>query len=106
MWKYLISHRQLLLRAVKSPGYLTRIDLLFTNVSFMQISTSFNGLSVYEADPGELGVTQAALPYSGYKVFKLTDSIGFGYVVGASFIHREDNREYNEDSQLNNILSF
>jgi hypothetical protein len=56
VWKYTISHRQLVLRSVKDPmqGISTRIDLLFKPVVWMSLPTSFSDLRVEEANPEQV----------------------------------------------------
>ena len=50
MWKYGVSHAQLLLRSVKGAAHSTRIDVLFVNVKRLDLPTSLNGLRIERAD--------------------------------------------------------
>lgn len=72
----------------------------------MQIPTSFNGLCIYEADRDELMAFQRRAKAAHHKVFRLTTSLGIGYVEAAAFTYIEDDQEYDEPSQLNDMASF
>ena len=45
---------RLLLRSNRAPGYPTRLEVLFMNVKYLSIGTSFEGLTISEITPGEI----------------------------------------------------
>ncbi len=46
LWLHVVSHRNLLLRSVKSPTEATRVDILFHNVRALQIPTLMDSLRI------------------------------------------------------------
>jgi hypothetical protein len=46
VWRFTVSHSQLLLRSVKGRGHSTRIDVLFKGVDTIELPTSFDGLRI------------------------------------------------------------
>jgi hypothetical protein len=104
IWKYTVSHRELLLRSVKGPvqppqrkmppGPTTRFDVLFTNVAAIHLPTRFDGLTILEAEENEkkelpLLPAEAASP-KYYKVFIVRGTDFSGYVIAADVFWHED----------------
>jgi hypothetical protein len=48
LWHYSVSYSQLLLRAIDESARPNRMDVLFTNVEFMQVRNRYSTLSVAE----------------------------------------------------------
>ena len=84
IWKYGVSHAQLLLRSVKDAAHSTRIDVLFVNVKRLDLPTSLNGLRIERADDH----------------FRLCGSDWQGSVVAGNFAHAEDDGEYHAPSPV------
>ncbi|EFH88284.1 hypothetical protein [Ktedonobacter racemifer] len=110
VWKYTISHRQLVLRSVKDTkqGISTRIDLLFKPVAWMSLPTGFSDLRVEEASPEHVefmttisGVTLQ----DSEKLFVLQGKQSQGYVAASLYALDESTREFDEPDIWGN-LSF
>jgi hypothetical protein len=52
VWRYVVSHRQLLLRSSRTPEVTTRLELLFKNVSAIKLPTHLDALRVRELHDG------------------------------------------------------
>ncbi|HEY4114599.1 MAG TPA: hypothetical protein VGM17_11130 [Rhizomicrobium sp.] len=87
LWKYTVSHRQLLLRNVKSPAEPTRIDLLFKDVKGLNLATILHGIRIdLQGDS------------SGKETYRIDSSNFSGFVLASAFAHLTDDREYNDPS--------
>lgn len=88
MWRYTVSHRQLLLRSTQTEDFPTRIDVLFKPVHWMNLPTQLTGLIFELADPEQ---AQSLSEASGMafdqeaKVFVVRGSNYQGYVVAAVY---------------------
>jgi hypothetical protein len=51
VWRYTVSHAQLLLRSTQTDTFPTQIDVLFKLVDWMSLPTHLTGLIVEFADP-------------------------------------------------------
>jgi hypothetical protein len=102
IWKYIVGHRQLLLRSVKSAEHPTRIDVLFKGVSQFHLPTVLNGLFIANGSRGR-----------GVKLFTLRESVAYakklklftvkgvdfeGYVTALAVFNHEDQGEYSDPS--------
>jgi len=101
IWRYVVSHRQLLLRSPKSESASTRVDVLFKDVSFMCLSADLSGLSIQEADV-ELRETLQTIPTISkcHMLLILQAAPILQYVVAAAYISSEDDKEYYDPSAL------
>lgn len=110
VWKYTVSHGQLLLRSTKSPDCSTRIDVLFKGVSEFHLPASFVGLSITDASDSEVRIlcTLRKTPslQKDVRVFKLQGKDFLGYVAALAVFCHEDEGEYYDPSFFakNNIL--
>lgn len=110
VWKYTISHRQLILRSVKDEkrGISTRIDLLFKPVAWMSLPTGFSDLQVEAASPEhvEFMTTISGVTLQGSeKLFVLRGNHSRGYVAASVYACDESTREHDEPDIWGN-LSF
>ena len=88
MWRYDVSHAQLLLRSVKSEGHDSRVDVLFKNVRSINLPTSFTGLRI-NRDGNQFTVSGAEWS---------------GEVIAGACFHAEDSGEYFDPSPFADSL--
>ena len=104
MWQYTVGHSQLLLRSVKRDDFVTRVDVLFKNVSVIQLPTTFDALSISELSEGE--EISHILPdfrhEKGKKNFVVRGSQSqvVGYVIAGALAFHEDDLEYHDPSHF------
>ena len=87
VWAYTVSHRQLLLRSVKSATDQTRINLLFKNVRALNLISTLQGIRIEASDQ--------ASDKTRYEIESLNFS---GFVLASAFAHRTDDQEYGAPS--------
>lgn len=101
MWKYTVSHQQLLLRSTKSPDFPTRIDVFFKGVEQFHLPTILEGLFIREATEAEIGslcsLREASFP-KNVKVFVVRGRGYVGYIAASLTVFHEDQGEYNDPS--------
>lgn len=102
VWRYSVSHRQLLLRSNKENRWGTRIELLFKNVQFMAVPPLFmSGLEICQcaadesALPDHLRKFPVKVPW-----YRLTGASVEGYVAAGAFFTHEDELDYCDPSGL------
>jgi hypothetical protein len=101
VWRYTVSHRQLLLRSNKVSPETRRIEILFKDVSFMQIGPSFRGLEITICDPHAISDLKTLNLEIGTRSLYLLRGEGFrGFIAAGSMTVHEDEREHNEPSAL------
>jgi hypothetical protein len=97
-WLYTVSHSTLLLRSIKEPGVLTRIDLVFKPVRYLMIPTTLDGLDLYQVEPRELDAELAASigPIdSNDRLFALAGPTGRWWIVsGVAAWHEDDGSDF------------
>jgi hypothetical protein len=98
IWSYTVSHGQLLLRSTRSPERATQIDVLFKNVSALSLSTTFDGLEVFDDEDAVLPVF--AKPIHGRRVFIVRACDVEYYVVAGAVFHVESQASHNDSSPL------
>jgi hypothetical protein len=102
LWSYSPSFNQLLIRGNMSIDFPKRIDVLFSNVAYLNLPTDFIGLTMELASPEQARSISSqssgrSLPQS-YKVFMVRGQKYEGYVVAARYAVDESTRPYNEPS--------
>ena len=60
LWRYVVSHGQLLLRSNPSSRHKSRIEVLFKGVEWLNLPTTLNGLAIYTASSDEQKQFEAA----------------------------------------------
>ena len=101
MWRYSVSLGQLLLRSVKTSAQQYRIDLLFMNVSAINLIPSLDGIAINVVEPNAVSLPSIVTDaLRERKVYQITTSGFSGYVVALSFTSHEDEGEYYEPSAL------
>ena len=102
IWKYTVSHSELLVRSTKSTEFSTRIDVFFKGVTEFHLPTIFTGLSVVEVSDAvaqKLCILRQAPCLSGkVKIFKIQGNDFVGYVVALIALSHEDEGEYDAPS--------
>ncbi|HEU5378087.1 MAG TPA: hypothetical protein VFV38_21910 [Ktedonobacteraceae bacterium] len=111
VWKYTISHRQLILRSVKDQerGISTRIDLLFKPVAWMSLPTSLSDVRVEEASPEHvqfMTTTSGVTLQGSEKLFVLQGNQTQGYVAASLYALDESTREFDEPDIWGNRSFF
>lgn len=104
MWHYNVSHRQLTLRAVKSPqpgGPDTRVDIRFFNVNTMALPTILSSVISVEPQPRHfdlaMHIGMSFVP--GYRLFVISED-PVGWVEAGDAAWCEDDGEYDEPSMF------
>jgi hypothetical protein len=82
MWRYTVSHGQLLLRSVRTDVHSTRVDVLFKNVSWLDLPSTFTGLTITQGD----------------ERFALTGRDWHGSVTAGACFTAEDEGAYDDPS--------
>jgi hypothetical protein len=101
LWKYTVSHGQLLLRSTKEPNVPTRIDVLFKDVSEFHLPTLFHGLSIQEASDDQIRDVcslRESPTFNRGKVYRVKGTDFIGYVAASFCSCHEDEGEYYEPS--------
>jgi len=87
LWKYLVSHGQLLLRSNPESLGASRCEVIFRHVASLQLETDFEGLTIKEVSESELSATSSSVHIpersAGAKVYLLSTLTSNGYVVAA-----------------------
>jgi len=102
LWRYNVSHRQLLLRSTKEPDVPTRVDVLFKGVAAVKLCVEYSSLTIRKATSAESTsiANELRVVMAGKDVFLLDGSECSGYVVAGSIEHSEDAGEYDEPSHV------
>ncbi len=104
IWKYLISHGQLLMRSVPTDVERNRIEVLFRNVVAMSTTTELDNLTIREPSEPELltirGQIGTAASQLGGTAFVIETSTSTGYIVASDFATAEDDGDYRTPSSL------
>ena len=96
LWRYTVSHGQLLLRSTKSSSEKTRIDILFKDVISLNLKSLLDGLRI-ETDVH--GTSNGSS-----RVFRIESSEFNGFVEASDFFHETDEAEYSEPSPFEKSL--
>lgn len=98
-WSYTVSHGCLLLRRTKIDAQQTRIDVLFKDVKFVQLTTTCDNPEIVEDEAGDVPVARGSVdPDDHIYVIRARDASGI--VVAGSVHWEETDREYHEPSGL------
>jgi hypothetical protein len=100
VWSYTVSHGQLLLRSPKSLSNPTRVDILFKNTVAMFLPAAFESLTISRVHAQDLGLDETALGLKGKTIFRLRDLHFDGFVAAGAVVIHEDDREYDEPSEI------
>lgn len=91
LWKYSVSHGQLLLRSPSGPEHRTCVDVLFKVVRSISIETEYDGLRVWRTDDMSEGEQV---------VFRLQSSDHVGSIKAAVAFALESEIGYHDDGAL------
>jgi hypothetical protein len=104
VWRYLISHGQLLLRSVPTDSESLRIEVLFKGVYAMKLTTAFDHFAIRDPTDEELSQISHDIgtPVTdlGLLAFMVESSSSKGYVVASEFHSAEDDGDYKSPSSL------
>ena len=103
LWRYTVSHSQLLLRSNKGDDYSTRLEVLFKGVDWMSLPTILDGLEIGECGPDSLPTIKETcfVPNaSHHRCFQVSTSVERGFVVASSVFVAEDDGDYSTPSTL------
>lgn len=101
VWRYTVSHRQLLVRSNRGSLLETRLEVLFKDVAFMAILPVMKGMTITELDPAidelPLSVMSIGIRRPWYRI----ESEGVvGYVAAGAILTNEDGLGYDGPSGL------
>jgi hypothetical protein len=101
VWRYLVSHGQLLLRSVPTSSEPKRIEVLFRNVIAMKTNTKLTGLTIRQPSEAEvLRIGRESGEGARMSVFIVESSCSEGYIVATDFATAEDGGDYKSPSSL------
>lgn len=102
VWCYTIEHGRLLLRRTKSTEHPTRVDILFKDVGWMCMPTTFADVRIREASSGEADslLSAGSLRTLGRRIYAVFGPNWEGYVLAGVVVWKEDDGEYNDPSLL------
>ena len=109
IWVYSVSHGQLLLRSNKSGIYETRIDVLFKNVSYMNIATNLDVLMIRQVEYHfikEIGAPVDGDAVKNRNFYELRSNGNKGYIFSGSVNWHEDNGSHYEASFFQSSFLF
>ena len=101
VWRYTVSHRQLLIRSNKGNSYTTRLEVLFKDVAFMALPPVMKGVTITECGtagdelPAGLNASQVSKPW-----YRIEADGAVGYVAAGAVVTNEDDLGYEESSPL------
>lgn len=102
LWAYTVGMARLLLRSTKNETFPTRIDVVFQNVTALQLPTSLDGLVVTDADDelarrieSDTGILREESHF-----FAIETARGVGYIVAGVMVSGEDEGEYFDPSEV------
>ena len=101
IWDYRVGHSQLLLRSIRGTNFPTRIDVLFKNVSAINLCATLDGLMISEAAEEELAsITMPAAENvrENRRRYIVRASNFVGNVIAGVVAWHEDEGEYNDPS--------
>lgn len=99
VWRYSVSHGQLLLRSTKTAEFPTRVEVLFKSVAFMALPSLLDGLLVSECASADLPACLKAISVER-PWYKLSSNGNPSYVAAEVFFVSEDELEYFDPSPL------
>ena len=104
IWKYLISHGQLLMRSVPTDAERNRVEVLFRNVLAIKTTMELDNLTIREPSEEELltMAQQIGMPVSrlGGTAFVIETLTSTGYIIASDFATVEDDGNYKTPSSL------
>ena len=104
IWRYLVSHGQLLFRSLPTDTEPTRVEVLFRNVYALKLTTQTDCLTIRQASDDEVAAIGSEVGISvselGLAAFVLTSSTTTGFVVATDMSSTEDTGNYKTPSSL------
>jgi hypothetical protein len=101
VWRYTVSHRQLLIRSNKGNSFPTRLEVLFKDVAFMAVPPVMRGVTITECGaagdelPSGLNAFQISKPW-----YRIETEGCVGYIAAGAIETNEDDLGYEEPSSL------
>jgi hypothetical protein len=100
LWKFTVSHGQLLLRANKTNVLRTRVEILFKGVLVLNLPARLKGLSIDAERRSEVHDTLGSLEIEGRNFYRIATADFTGYAVAAAFFVHEDDLDFEAPSAL------
>lgn len=103
LWRYTVSHGQLLLVSTKGDVHPTRCEILFKDVARVDLPTLLDDVEIDVVDARDVPdlVLQLGAYEMGYrKVYRVRGRGFVGYVVAGVAVWDEDEGEYHAPSSL------
>jgi len=93
LWRYTVSHGQLLLRSSKRDEASMRLEVLFKGVHWIQLPTFFDGLAIGECNIESIPAREdldLGPALSWHRCFRVSSRTTNGYVIASSVFVSED----------------
>ena len=106
VWTFDVSHGRLLIRRMKEEPDQSRVDVVFENVRIMQIHTTFDSLTIYEFDSGDITNETAfretirVVAEPGLRWFQIISNNFKGYVCASALSSHEDGADFGDPSGI------
>lgn len=103
VWRYLVSHRQLLLRSNKGEDNDTRVEVLFKNVTAINLPTHLDGLTIEEPSDGDeqrLAIDFHPVLEPGQRIYRVRGLTYNGHIIAGAVFTAEDTGDYQDSSPL------
>lgn len=101
VWRYTVSHRQLLLRSSKDNSYSTRLEVLFKDVAFIAVPPVMRGMMITKCGTtGDELATLLNFPQVSKPWYRIETDGFVGYVAAGSIVISEDDLGYEDPSSL------
>ena len=102
IWKYLISHGQLLFRSVPTDAERNRVEVLFRNVVAVKTTMELDNLMIRQPSEEELSTIaqEIGMPVSqlGGTVLMIETLTSTGYIVASDYATAKDDGNYRTPS--------
>lgn len=99
VWRYTVSHGQLLIQSQKTELLATRLEILFKDVEYMAVRPIMDGLSIAPCPRDRLPLFLAGLDVTG-AWYELGCDKGDGYIACGAVAFSEDSLGYGQPSAL------
>ena len=103
VWRYTVSHGQLLLRSNRDDRHATRCEILFKDVARMDLPTLIDDLEIDAAAEAEVPASVKELGVDEVRdrtIYRIRGRDCLGYVVAGALAYAEDDGEYHSPSSL------
>lgn len=101
LWRYTVSHGQLLLRSNKSNEHSTRVEILFKGVHAMNLCSLMRGISIGPCPAGSAEYALiGAVNLRDANLYRVATDDFSGYVAALAMFATEDDLDFDGPSAL------